>query len=277
MKKILITGSNGFIGKNLIEFYKNKYEVLTLTRQDNIEDVLKNKPDAIINCAANIYNKEKIFECNVELVYKLLNYVKDNNCKMIQIGSSAEYGKKDYPTKETDMLEPRNIYEATKAAATMLCVGIAKEYSLPVVVARPYSVYGKYEKSYRLFPKLLNAFINDIPMNLNQGYHDFIYIKDFIKGLDILLNEKNEKISGDTVNFGSGVQISNFEILNIFENIYNTKPKNITKIDSFGKSFESDIWVCNTQYAKEKYNFLIDFDIKQGIIDLIKENNATRN
>jgi len=269
--KILITGSNGFIGKNLVEFYSNKHEILTHTRKDNIKESLEKNPDVIINCAADIYGDSTMFESNVLLVNNILNYVKQNVCKFVQIGSSAEYGRKQTPSKETDFLDPTTMYEATKAAATLLCIGVAKSYRLPIVVARPYSVYGKYEKNYRLFSALYDAYKSNKPMILNQGYHDFIYIKDFIRGINILVESDSEKITGDIVNFGTGKQISNFELLNIFKNIFNYIPNCIRLNDEMVKPFESDIWVCDTTHSKQKYNFECDYDLKKGIIDLFKE------
>ena len=269
MKKLLITGSDGFIGKNLIEFYSNHYNIIKQNRSINIDSVLAEQPELIINCAANIYEETDMFDSNVILVYKLINYVKENNARMIHIGSSAEYGRKAYATKETDYLDPTTIYEATKSAATMLCVGYAKAYNLSIVVARPYSVYGKHEKSYRLFHKLYNAFIKNEPMDLYNGFHDFIYIKDFLKGIDTLLCADHNKIKGDVVNFGSGKQYSNFEILDIFKTILNQDPK-ITIHNDMNKSFESSVWVCDTNYAEKKYQFKCDYDIKNGIIDYIK-------
>jgi nucleoside-diphosphate-sugar epimerase len=210
--KILITGSNGFIGKNLVEFYSNKNDIITYTRKDDLSNVLKQNPDVIINCAADIYGDSTMFESNVNLVNNILNHIKNTRCKFIQIGSSAEYGRKKIPSKENDFLDPTTFYEATKAAATLLCVGTARAYNLPIVVARPYSVYGKYEKEYRLFSALYNAYKFDKPMTLNQGYHDFIYIKDFIQGINTLIESDCDKIIGDIVNFGTGIQTSNFEL-----------------------------------------------------------------
>ena len=151
----------------------------------------------------------------------------------------------------------------------MLCIGYAKTYNLDIVVARPYSVYGKYEKSYRLFPRLYNAFLNNEPMTLYNGVHDFIYIKDFIKGLDILLNSNKDKICGDIVNFGSGKQYTNFEILDFFKKHLKGNPP-ISINTNMNKSFESDIWICDTQYSNIKYDFSCDYDIENGIIDYIK-------
>lgn len=271
IKKILITGSNGFIGKNLVEFYTNKYEVLTLNRQDNIEDKLKQNPDVIINTAVSIYEIDSMFNTNVLLVNTILEYIKANNKKLIQIGSSAEYGKKDKPTKESDFLEPVTFYAGTKAASSLMCQSYAKEFNLPIFIIRPYSVYGNYEKSYRLFPRLVNAFTKQYDMVLTEGYHDFIYIKDFIRGLNLFVENDFEN-KGDIVNLGSGNQISNFDVLQKFIDIFGFMPENIKIKNGLSKSFESKTWVCDTNYAKNRYGFFTEYSLKDGILDLIKTN-----
>ena len=191
-----------------------------------------------------------------------------NKCKFLQIGSSAEYGKKSHPTSESDVLEPVSFYAGTKAAATMMCVSAAREFGLPIVVARPYSLYGIYEKEYRLFTRLYQALKNNTPMVLCEGYHDFIYIKDFIRGLDNLLFS-NYDMHGDVVNFGSGVQTSNYEVLELFLRIMNIKEHQIQIENRMAKSFESKTWVCNTDYAKSRYDFITQYTLYDGITDLI--------
>lgn len=271
VKRILITGSNGFIGRNLIEFYRDKFNILTLSKKDNLQDILDKEPNYIVNCAASIYDVQTMFDTNVRLVNDLIEYSKRTNTPMIQIGSSAEYGKKSHPTREIDTLNPVSFYAGTKAAATMICQSAALEFDLPVVVVRPYSVYGSHEKSYRLFPNLYNAFKNNQPMELSEGYHDFIYIKDFIRGIDnILAVAYNNK--GDIVNLGSGKQTSNTEVYNYFVEIFGFESKNVTFKKGLSKTFESKTWVCDTTYAKEKYNFETKYSLKDGIIDLIKTN-----
>lgn len=264
---MLIIGSNGFIGKNLVEHYSNFFNIIKHKKTDNLISSLKKSPDVIINCGAEIYLEENMFDSNIKMVYDLIKYVKKTNIKLIHIGSSAEYGEKKYPSSEKDFLDPRNPYEATKAAASLICLGYAKEYKLPIFVARPYSVYGNYEKDHRLFPKLFDAFYNNVHMTLNQGFHDFIYIKDFIKGIDILLN--SDIIGGDIINFGSGKQYSNFEVYEIFKKI-SKKDGNILFNDKMIKTFESNIWICDTNYANKKYNFQTMFSLEDGIRDFIK-------
>jgi nucleoside-diphosphate-sugar epimerase len=271
-EKLLITGSDGFLGKNLQKFYKDKYSIFCHTRQDNIDDILYNiKPDIIINAAASIYDYDTMFESNVVLVNSILKYIKLTKSKLIQIGSSAEYGIKNNPSKETDLLEPIMFYAGTKAASTMMCSSFAKEFDLPIVVARPYSLYGIHEKPYRLFNRLYNSFKYNIPMTLNQAVHDFIYIKDFIHGIDILINSSIDKIKGDIVNFGSGIQSSNMDVLQCFKNAFRFSPTTISIDHSTKKFFESDMWVCDTSYSQTKYNFKTKYTLQEGIDDLIKE------
>lgn len=268
--KIFVTGSSGFIGKNLLEFY-NEHDTFAYTRGNDLKKNLTDfSPNVIIHSAAEIYDSEKMWDSNIILTKLCLDYVKEKkNVKMIHIGSSSEYGKKNRATKETDLINPLDMYQATKGAATLLCQGYARYYDLDICIARPYSVYGKYERSHRLFPKLWSAFNKNIPMELYDGVHDFIYINDFVKGINILVNSSKEKTKGDIVNFGSGIQYTNKHVLKIFQTILgNDAP--VTYIDKMNKSFENDIWICDSSYAYSKYKFLCDYNLEQGIRDFIK-------
>ena len=264
--KIFITGSTGFIGQNLVQYYKD-HEIFEHKRyMDVLAKLDYFKPDVIINCAADIYNAEAMFIPNVLWTQNCLEYVKDNpTVRMVQIGSSAEYGPMKRPSAETDRINPVDMYQATKGAATLLCQGYARQYKLDITVARPYSVYGPGEKPHRLFPRLYNAFINDVPMKLFQGWHDFIYIDDFVRGIDMMVKGG---LSGDIVNFGSGQQFNNFAIAEMFKNVVGHEAP-ITIDTSMAKAFESDVWICDTSYAKAVYGFQVEYDIMSGIKQFI--------
>lgn len=263
--KIFITGSTGFVGTNLIMYYKNQHELWQHVREENLTQCLEFfQPDIIINCAADIYNAEAMFVPNVLWVQECLEYVKNNpNVRMVQIGSSAEYGPMDRASSETDRINPVNMYQATKGAATLLCQGYARTYDLDISIARPYSVYGPFERPHRLFPRLWRAFKLGEPMKLFDGYHDFIYIDDFVRGIDTLVKTDNKPL-GDVVNFGSGEQFSNLEVLHMFKKVTGAKAP-VEYIDSMAKSFESNVWVCDTTYAKKKYGFVTEYTLEAGV------------
>ena len=75
--KIFVTGSTGFIGKNAVAFYRSQnFEVFEFRRHMDLSKELDQfNPNLIINCAAEIYNKDQMFETNVGLVEKCLRWV----------------------------------------------------------------------------------------------------------------------------------------------------------------------------------------------------------
>ena len=99
---------------------------------------------------------------------------------------------------------------------------------------------------------------------------DFIYIDDIIDGLIILAFSEPEKIIGDIVNLGTGVQTSNLEVYKNFEKIFNKKLA-YQKTDSL-RNFDSNSWVCNPQYAKDKYGFECKYNLEMGLLKYAKGN-----
>jgi len=270
--KIFITGATGFVGLNLVDYYtKRGYEVYSYQRgQSLIESLINFEPDAIINSAAEIYDPLEMITPNIVFVYTILEYIKQcpQTVRVIQIGSSSEYGPTDHATAEDTLLKPVDVYQGTKAAGTMLCQGWARQFNLPIWIVRPYSVYGPGERNHRLFPRLYRAFTHNEPMTLYQGHHDFIYINDFVRGIDLVLQEW-DLAPGEIVNFGSGIQTSNFDLLTMFEQITGrTAP--VAKVAELSKAFENNIWVCNTSKA-ESFDFTCEYSLELGIRDFLNK------
>ena len=268
--KIFISGTTGFIGRSLKEFYEPNNTVIEYVRGTDITTALETaKPDLIIHCAGEIYNADLMYQTNVLMVVEILEWLKRNaQTKLIQIGSSAEYGPVPRATAETDRINPVDVYQATKGSATLLCQGYARQFGLQTCVARIYSGYGPYERPHRLFPRLYRAFLDNEAMTLYNGIHDFIYIDDFIRGIDILV--KSSWPSGELVNFGSGVEYTNLEVLQAWERVTGrTAP--VTYENKLAKAFESSVWQCDTTYANQQYNFATSYSLEDGIADMIKK------
>jgi nucleoside-diphosphate-sugar epimerase len=107
-------------------------------------------------------------------------------------------------------------------------------------------------------------------MKLFHGYHDFIYIDDFVRGIDTI--RQADKPLGDIINLGSGIQYSNQEVLELFEKVAGKRAP-VEVVPAMAKEFESEVWLCDTTYAKEKYNFETVYTLEQGIRDFLKTAN----
>jgi dTDP-glucose 4,6-dehydratase len=267
--KIFITGGTGFLGLSLKEHF-NQHEITDYIRGSDITASLESaKPDLIIHCAGEIYKPELMMDTNVVMTHAILEWVRNNpTTRMIEIGSSSEYGPVGHPTSEQDKINPQNIYEATKGAATLLCQGYARHYGLQIAVARIYSGYGAHERPHRLFPTLYRAFFENQSMKLYAGVHDFIYIDDFVRGIELMVN----KIwpPGEIVNFGSGRQTTNLEVLRAWEKVTgHTAP-----VEYFNHKYrphDTDFWCCDTTYAQENYSFKTEYSLEDGIEAMIRK------
>ncbi|MDE5830192.1 MAG: SDR family NAD(P)-dependent oxidoreductase [Clostridia bacterium] len=171
MKKVLITGAGGFVGKYLIkEFKDNGYSVIAcdIKKTENIDDDIPyfdmdilNKerienvfrevmPDYIINLAAissvglswNI--PEKTMEVNIIGTINILDAVRKviPNAKVMLIGSSEEYLESDAPLKEEDIVNANNPYGISKVAAENVAKMYKDKYGLNVVCTRSFNHTG---------------------------------------------------------------------------------------------------------------------------------------
>lgn len=266
--KILITGGTGFIGSNLAHHFRDHAVDFFRRHMSDIQARLDwFAPDWIINCAAEIYDKNHMWTANVELTRQCLEWIKSNPAtKMIQLGSSSEYGPCDRPTRETDPIRATDMYGTTKGIASSLCKAYATTFDLDISVIRPYSPFGPGEKSHRLFPRLWQAFMLDRPMELVQGVHDFCYIDDFVDAVHTIMHS-DRRVPGDIINVSSGVQTTNAEVLEIFQRI-TKQGGNVIMVDRF---VTPPVWQADINHARECYGWQPRISLEQGIQKFLEQ------
>jgi nucleoside-diphosphate-sugar epimerase len=258
--KIFVTGKNGFIAQNLIfRFQKDGHEIGSSSQGDDITNKLNEfKPDIICHLAMEGLNADKMVDSNILLTHNILEYCRYNPIKKLLVfGSSSEYGRKQTHITEKDILEPETMYEGTKACATLLSRAYAFTYKIPIVVIRPMSIYGPYEKTY----KFMHILFSNKLKYLNNANHDWTYIDDFVEATIRIMNYESNEF--DIVNIGLGVQRTNHEVVNIVEDIMNAKLE-FEKVAT-GKVYDSMNWVCDPTHLKTKYGYECKTTLEEGL------------
>lgn len=240
---ILLTGSGGFVGKNLKKYLSNDYNLicprsfeLNLVDAVAVEDFFnKNKIDCIIHCAiAGGYHNETdyLVENNIAMVENLLNN-KTSDTKIILFGSGAMYDKNRdlHKVKEEEIgkFVPENLYGLSKLKIAEL-IKDRKD----VVCLNIFGCYGYDEKETRFPTYAIKQVINNRPIEIRQDVvFDYLFIDDLCKIVEYFIN--NQPLE-NIINITPTESISLTEIAKIINTLID-KPVDI-KILKKGMNFE---------------------------------------
>ena len=285
---ILIIGSEGFIGKNIVNFYLHKnvnvagvdvtestnkikyFRVSDLTY--NLNDTLLGYiPDICFYCGGSanvqlsIEQPYKDFLLNVERVSSALDGLMriNKNCKFINISSAAVYGNpKKFPVEENCPFEPVSPYGWHKFQSENLCQEYFNRFGIPTCSVRPFSIYGSGQRKL-LFWDVYQKVKKKEPMTFfgtGNETRDFIYIEDFVKALDsiIMCGEFN----GDCYNIAFGEETTIKMAISTFLEILEVKHELIfTSIDRNG---DPGHWHADISKLK-RTGFTPSITLKQGL------------
>lgn len=256
--KYFVTGSRGFIARHLIKTLQG--DVQSCERMETTDVLDAFEPDIIFHLGAELKNNEKMFESNVLLTMKILEYCARKKPKLLVLfGSSSEYGYSTHAMSEDDLPNPQTVYAGTKTATAMLAKVWSKEYDIPILYVRPFTIYGEDEKPTKLSQILFNKWKTNDTLILTEGVHDYMYIDDFI---DILLRIVPLHTSGyDIINVGSGVETTNFQFVREFEkatgHTFQIRLKDACR--------ETEVWCADMTKLKTKYNISVNPDLSRDI------------
>lgn len=260
-KTIFLSGSSGFIGRNIIEQLSGKYKIfapshkeLDLLDQASVEEYFKkNKFEVVIHCSnvggtRDTVKLTNVASSNLRMFFNIIRLNKLYK-RMIFLGSGAEYDKRNplIKVKESDF--DKNIPIDEYGFSKYVCSKYIQEAD-NIVNLRLFGVYGKYEDiSLRFISYSICQNILGLPIKMNQNVvFDYLYINDLVRIIDLFIQKFPKK---KFLNVGRGISIDLLTIAKLVNKISEKKSKIIIKKRDLNNEYTCENSLLLTQLPRD--------------------------
>ena len=290
--KILIIGSQGFIGSHFYSYFEsNGYDVFSCDFIDiqNQRNYFRINPtnsnynyifekhqfDLVINCAgsanvgASIENPFLDFDLNVNVVSKVLGaiYKTNKETKFINFSSAAVYGNPtSLPITEesAEYATPISPYGVHKKISEILLKSYYNSFRIPTCSLRVFSAFGNGQKKllmWDLFQKFSDNSKNNVELfGTGDETRDFIHIDDIIKQLILVIG--NAEFKGEAINIGNGLETNIREIAQLFKILLNSNKQ--IKFNNISRDGDPLNWCADISLLKT-WGYIQSVELAQGL------------
>ena len=257
--RVVVTGAAGFIGSHLserllaaghevvgIDCFADYYE--KARKEQNLEtsrssdrfhlaasDLVDADLGPLLDGAAVVYHLagqpgvrpswgnqfDRYVRDNVIATQRLLEALKDVPIKrFVFAGSSSVYGDAErFPTKETALPRPVSPYGVTKLAAEHLTLLYTRNFGIPGVSVRYFTVYGPRQRPDMAFSRFMQAMSAGEDIEVfgdGEQTREFTYVSDAVDGT---IKASTADVVGEIFNLGGGSRVTVNKVLATLEEI----------------------------------------------------------
>jgi dTDP-glucose 4,6-dehydratase len=174
--------------------------------------------DTIVNFAAETHVDRSLMEpdafikTDVYGTYVLLEAAKTYQVERYhQVSTDEVYGDipEGHSSLETDSLQARSPYSASKAGGDLMCLAYHNSFGTPVTLTRGSNNIGPYQYPEKVVPLFVTNAIDDLPMPVygdGRQMRDYQYVLDHCEGIDVVLHKGQ---IGEVYNLGTGTETEN--------------------------------------------------------------------
>lgn len=302
MERVLLTGSTGFIGKELaVRLTGNGYEVHSLERYvtgrysvDQNREIIKHyanltdypaiknvvkdvQPEYVLHLAAispvsfSYDHYIEVTETNylgtvnlAEACYREVPHFK----QLILAGTSEEYGMTLTDRKkrlvEDSVLHPNSPYAVAKVAADLYLKYMHEAYGFPFTILRPYNTYGRHENSHFFIERTITQMLKGDKVYLGDKstVRDWIYVDDHVEAYMKALG--NQKAVGEVIQVCSGKGYTTEETAQIIARLTNFKG-DIAWNSTPKRPLDAKILIGDNSKAKKILGWSPKYDLEEGL------------
>jgi len=310
MKKILVTGADGFIGSHLVEVLLNLgYDVRAFTyynsfnswgwldtlskdilkeveifagdiRDPNgVRESMKNVTDvfhlaALIGIPFSYHSPDSYVDTNIKGTLNVLQASRELNIERLLITSTSEvYGTAQYvPIDENHPFQGQSPYSASKIGADRLSESFYRSFSLPVTIVRPFNTYGPRQSARAIIPTIITQLLSGTKQ-IKVG--SLTPTRDFNFVLDTVNGFieiwKSNKTIGEEINIASGAEITIGDLLNKLIQIINSKAI-ILSDEERKRPEKSEVnrLLGSNKKLKELTSWKSNYTLEQGLLKTIE-------
>jgi nucleoside-diphosphate-sugar epimerase len=235
-ERVLVTGGSGFVGRRLVRFLRGEGADVLAPGRDTLDVSAGSFPDVsvgwVIHLAGRTYvpaswsEPADFYRINALGTVNVLDYCRRTQAKLIYVSGYCYGIPETLPISETAPLKPNNPYAFSKCAAEEACRFFFECLQTPVMIVRPFNIYGPGQSANFLIPRIVEQTVDPnvtaIVVEDDSPRRDYVHIDDVIGAIESL--RRNPK-PGATFNIGSGESYSVADVAEMVRSAANvTKP-----------------------------------------------------
>lgn len=278
--KIAVTGGSGFVGAYLVKELKKRSEnVINIDINNGMDttnwEKIKNikKFDLVFHLAGKSFvpesykNPREFYYNNVIGTLNILELCRKHNAKII-FTSSYVYGNPRYcPIDEDHPIKGFNPYAQSKIIGENICEGYHRDFNVPVVIIRPFNIYGPGQNINFLIPAIIKqAKEGRIILKSSKPKRDYVYIDDVIDAYIKCL--EYDDTSFKIFNIGYGMSHSVLEMAEIVSKNFSNEIK--VSFNEEPRKNEIMNTVADISKIKNLLGWKPKIDLNAGIAKIIK-------
>ena len=309
-KKVLVTGSDGFIGSHLVEslldegcdikafvFYnsfnswgwldtlpKNKLKNIEIftgdVRDPNGVRVAVKDVDVVFHLAALIgipfscHSPDSYIDTNIKGTLNILQACREYNSERVIVTSTSEvYGTAQYvPIDEKHPLRGQSPYSASKIGADKIAESFYHSFGTPVVIARPFNTYGPRQSARAVIPTIITQLLNS-SREVRLGSLSPTRDLNYVTDIcsGFIALAKCDEAIGKEVNIGSGNEISIGELAKLISSLVDTEVKIVSEdLRKRPEKSEVERLVCDNRLIHKLTGWKPEVSLKEGLMKTIE-------